>query len=40
MVAKKYECPIKNEEIGGKDIAYCMILPLRVLLLKKNEPKT
>jgi hypothetical protein len=40
MVAKKYKCPIKNLESGGKDIAYCMILPLRVLLLKKIEPKT
>lgn len=40
MVAKKYKCPIKNNDAGEKEIAYCMILPLRVLLLKKNDPKT
>lgn len=40
MTAKKYKCPIRKLESGAKDLAYCMILPLRVLLLKKNEPKT
>lgn len=40
MAAKKYKCPIKNGGAGVQEAAYCVILPMRVLLLRKNDPKT
>lgn len=39
MATKKFKCPIQNCG-GASESAYGLILPLRVLLLRKNDPET
>ena len=39
MATKKIKCPIQNCG-GARESAYGLILPLRVLMLKKNDPET
>lgn len=40
MASKNYRCPIKtNCETMQSDAIYCLIFPLRFLLLKRSQPK-
>ena len=40
MASKNYKCPIKtNCETMQSDAIYCLIFPLRFMLLKRNQPK-
>lgn len=40
MATKNYKCPIKaNCEAVQSDAIYCLIFPLRLLMLKRSQPK-
>lgn len=40
MTTKRYKCPIKaNCSTIQSDATYCLIFPLRFLLLKRSQPK-
>lgn len=38
MVKRKYKCNIKYESPNKSEAAYCVIVPLRVLLMKESKP--
>lgn len=39
MTERKYKCSIKYEGQGKSEAAYCVIAPVRVLLLKRSNPQ-
>lgn len=39
MHEKKFKCSIKNTGKAKVEASYCVIVPLRVILLKKTNPK-